>query len=97
MTRFAYVVGYDISADARRTGFAEALVDLGGRRVQRSVFVVPLDAAGLARLEGVASDLIDTRTDRVHWYRTCGNCPGVLAATAPVSLAPPDGGASWIV
>lgn len=97
MSRFAYVVGYDISADAPRVRFAEQLTDLGGRRLQRSVFVVPLDPAGLARLEGVASDLIDPRTDRVHWYRTCGNCPGVLAATPSVSLASPDQGASWIV
>lgn len=94
---YTYLVGYDIACNSSRVRFAEALLDLGGLRLQRSVFAVALDGAGVVALRESALGQIDAQTDRVHWYRTCGNCPGVVAAVPPLSLAGPWEGSAWIV
>lgn len=97
MSVFTYLVGYDIASDSSRVRFAEVLLDLGGRRLQHSVFAVDLDGAGVVALRESALGQMNEQTDRVHWYRTCGNCPGVVASVPQLSLAGPWEGSAWIV
>lgn len=95
---FLYLVTYDIADDLRRVRVAERLADLGGQRVQRSVFWIRLDGAALAQFRQSMIEVIDDAADSLHWYRTCGNCPGIVANTRAAMLPPlsPEG-AGWIV
>jgi CRISPR-associated endonuclease Cas2 len=95
---FAYLVAYDVTDDACRSQVAELLLDMGGTRLQKSLFSVRLDEAGLVRMQSRAEPLIVESHDKLGWWRTCGNCPGVLARTQSARLPPgPTGSDAWIV
>lgn len=86
MTELAYLVAYDVADDARRVAVAELLLDLGASRLQRSVFWLVADDAGLIRMRSQLRRRIDEDVDRVHWYRMCGNCRGVIGQTRAASV-----------
>lgn len=95
---FVYLVTYDLRDDSRRVQVAELLLDMGGQRLQRSVFSIAMDAAALVRFQRELGTLLDEDADRLHWYRTCGNCPGIVAHSRAAVL--PEGsteGRAWIV
>ncbi len=98
MTTFAYLVTYDVADDGRRVRVAEQLLDLGAKRLQRSVFWLVTDGAGLVRMRRTLAALIDHSFDRVHWYRVCGNCPGIKGRTrAAILPSPSEDAPAWIV
>jgi len=68
-----YVIAYDISEDGRRARLA-AILQSYGDRVQRSVFVCPLDADALQELCHRASQIINPRTDSLYVFRQCSTC-----------------------
>lgn len=64
---------YDISDDDRRSSVA-ALLQTWGDRVQRSVFVLELEAGDLKELIDHVRAAIDPRTDSVHVFPQCERC-----------------------
>jgi CRISPR-associated endonuclease Cas2 len=95
---FTYLVAYDVTDDNRRTQLAELLFDLGGTRLQKSFFSVVLDDGGLAELRRKARSLIVGTDDKLGWWRTCGNCPGVVAKTRNATVPPaPTGNELWMI
>lgn len=95
---FSYLVAYDVADDARRALVADELLDLGATRLQRSAFWLTTDDAGLVRMRSALRSVIDESADRVHWFRTCGNCPGVRGRTRAARLPSPTANEGpWIV
>jgi len=95
---FTYLVAYDVSDDARRSQLAELLFELGGARLQKSVFTVGLNEGGLAELQRKAREFIVGQDDKLGWWRTCGNCPGVLAHTQNAKIpGNPNGIDLWMI
>jgi CRISPR-associated protein Cas2 len=68
------VVSYDIVDDRRRLKVAKALLDFGGKRVQRSVFEGYITPANLEKLRERVRKVIDDREDSVRFYRLCDLC-----------------------
>ena len=66
------VVIYDI-ADARRLQRVAKLCRAYGHRVQKSVFEMRLRPGQIEKLQAEMRTLIDVHTDRVRYYRICGN------------------------
>ena len=62
-----YIVAYDISSNKRRTRVAKALQSWG-YRIQKSVFQLRLDAAGLNAMRARLAALINEAEDVVHIY-----------------------------
>ena len=67
------VAAYDVSEDDRRARLAAVLQSLGDR-VQRSVFVLSLDEAGLDGLRARAQEIIDVDRDSLYLFRQCSGC-----------------------
>lgn len=72
------VISYDIVDDRRRLKTAKALLDFGGRRVQRSVFECYITPANLEKLRQRLQRLIEESEDSVRFYRLCDDCQGVI-------------------
>lgn len=68
-----YIVAYDISSNRRRTRVAKALQSWG-YRIQKSVFQLRLDAAGLNAMRARLAALISEAEDVVHIYPLCSTC-----------------------
>ncbi len=68
------VISYDISDDRRRLQVANALLDYGGHRVQRSVFECYITVQNFARLQRRLQRLIDEGADSLRFYHLCENC-----------------------
>lgn len=95
---FGYLVVYDIADDARRVGAAETLLDCGASRLQRSVFWLVSEEAGVLRMRSQVRAVVDESQDRVNWYRTCGNCPGIVGHTRAATLPPAaERSGPWII
>lgn len=68
------IVGaYDVSADHRRARIA-ALMQTHGDRLQKSVFLLRIDADGLAELRANIDKILDHRTDSVYLVPVCATC-----------------------
>ncbi len=67
------LAAYDITDDNRRAHLA-ALLQAVGNRVQKSVFVLTLDAAGLSEPRQKATSIIDTDRDSLFLFRQCAGC-----------------------
>ena len=95
---FGRLIAYDVADDARQVRVADELLDLGASRLQRSVFWLLTDEAGLVRMRVALRSVIDEEADRVHWYRTCSNCPGIGGHTRAAKLPSVAAGSGpWIV
>lgn len=87
------VIAYDIADDRRRDAVSTALADLG-RRVNYSVFECELDRQEFEALRDLLSQLINTREDRVIFYRLCEDCRPRRSA---IGLAANDHGSTDVV
>lgn len=72
------VISYDIVDDRRRLKTAKALLDFGGRRVQRSVFECYITPANLEKLRQRLQRLIEESEDSVRFYLLCDECQNVI-------------------
>ncbi len=68
------VVSYDIPDDRRRLKVAKLLLDLGGQRVQRSVFECYVSARVLARMQERLLELHKPEEDSIRFYWLCAEC-----------------------
>lgn len=71
-----YIIAYDIRKDRSRTRLAQHLEDLGGTRINRSVFELMLRKSQLPKLLARIADGIDPDTDQVAIYPLCRACYG---------------------
>lgn len=68
------VVSYDVADDKRRLKMAQALLDFGGERVQRSVFECYLEPRQFERLQGRLRRWLNGEEDSVRFYILCAAC-----------------------
>lgn len=68
------VVSYDVVDDKRRLKMAQALLDFGAERVQRSVFECYIEPRQLERLQGRLRRWLDAEEDSVRFYVLCESC-----------------------
>lgn len=71
-----YLVVYDISGDRERSKCSQLLEDLGGRRINRSVFELLITAEQAAALMLDLAQRLDPDTDSVACYPVCQACYG---------------------
>ena len=71
-----YLNAYDISADRVRGKCSALLEDLGGRRINKSVFEVLMPAADAEDLMLQLSELLAPTSDSVACYPVCHACYG---------------------
>ena len=69
-----YVICYDIENNKRRTRFASFLADLGGERVNYSVFELMLNTDAYEKLVNKIPDMIAQKRDRIIMYPICRQC-----------------------
>lgn len=68
------VVAYDISSDRRRMRMVKVLKDLGGRRVNFSVFEFRMEKEKLPELKRRILSIINRKRDCVLFYSLCAGC-----------------------
>lgn len=68
-----HIITYDISDDHRRARVA-AVLQAYGDRIQRSVFILTVDAALLTGARDRISQIINPRTDSACVFRQCAAC-----------------------
>lgn len=85
---------YDIREDDRRSHVA-ALLQSFGNRIQKSVFVLMLDADDLSALQLRVAGMVDTRVDSVWFVRQCGTCWAQAETIGQVKV--PDKVTHWAV
>lgn len=68
-----HVVAYDIRVDDVRARVA-AVLQAFGDRIQKSVFLLRLDADDVDELVARLSGMIDVETDSVYVLRQCSAC-----------------------
>lgn len=73
MAALTLVAAYDVREDDRRAHLAAVLQTVGDR-VQKSVFVIMVDEAGLAEVRERALAIIDPDCDSVLFFRQCSGC-----------------------
>lgn len=89
-----YVVGYDVSDDARR-GRVAAVLEGWGDRVQYSIFEVDVGGRELALLIDALEPLLRPPADRLRVWRLCGACQRATHAIGGSPVADRD--VAWIV
>jgi CRISPR-associated protein Cas2 len=67
------IAAYDITDDGRRSRLA-ALLQAFGDRIQKSVFVLQIDHAGMDEVRERARDIIDFDDDSLYLFAQCGTC-----------------------
>ena len=73
MATLTLVATYDVTSDPRRARLA-ALLQGYGDRVQKSVFIVRADAAGVDELRRRAEAILDLNHDSLYLFSQCGTC-----------------------
>lgn len=68
-----YLAAYDVREDDRRAHLA-AMLQTVGDRVQKSVFVIIVDAERLNELQQQALKVIDSDTDSLLFFRQYSAC-----------------------
>lgn len=68
-----YLAAYDVSDDQRRARLA-ALLQAYGDRIQKSVFLLNVDAEELAKITEKAGAIIKAETDSLWVLRQCAGC-----------------------
>lgn len=67
------LAAYDVVADARRSRLA-ALLQSVGDRVQKSVFVLSVDAETMSDIRNRAAGILDLDEDSLYFFRQCRTC-----------------------
>ncbi len=88
------IAAYDVCEDQRRARLAAMLQTLGDR-VQKSVFVILLDADELAELQAQSLKLINPDTDSLMLFRQCETCWQSKVALGQGHA--PEGVTHWLV
>lgn len=88
------IAAYDVSEDARRARLA-ALLSAYGDRVQKSVFLLDVDAAELELIRARGQELIDTECDSLWLTPCCAACWAGRLTVGQVAL--PDKVLFWAV
>ena len=68
------IVSYDVVDDKRRLKMAQALLDFGAERVQRSVFECYIEPRQWERLQGRLRRWLNAEEDSVRFYVLCESC-----------------------
>lgn len=68
-----YLAAYDISEDQRRARLA-ALLQAYGDRIQKSVFLLNVDANELSTVTTKAGGIMNVNTDSLWVLRQCAGC-----------------------
>jgi len=69
-----YLIAYDIHDDKKRTRLASKLEDLGGQRINYSVFELMLPPRHYPAFEQEMQDLTEAEEDRIAIYPVCRSC-----------------------
>lgn len=94
MAPLTLIAAYDVREDDRRARLAATLQTLGDR-VQKSVFVIAVDAEELPELRRRALSIIDADTDSLLLFRQCATC---WEAHIPIGQASvPTAVTHWVV
>jgi CRISPR-associated protein Cas2 len=88
------VAAYDVSEDSRRSRVA-AMLQMHGDRVQKSVFVLSIDADDLAELRERVAGVLDLDEDSFYVFHQCADCWGTMGYAGQASK--PDARHCWIV
>lgn len=67
------IAAYDVRVDDRRAKLA-ALLQAYGNRIQKSVFVLEVDANELTMICDRGAQIIDVKTDSLWLARQCADC-----------------------
>ncbi|PID55088.1 MAG: CRISPR-associated endonuclease Cas2 [Micrococcales bacterium] len=67
------VAAYDITEDSRRARTAAVLQSMG-ERIQKSVFLLNVDADSLAEATARLRDILDLDEDSLYVFRQCITC-----------------------
>lgn len=94
MATLTLLAAYDVRQDDRRAHLA-ALLQTVGDRVQKSVFIVMVDADEFAELSARTLAAIDPDTDSLMFFRQCGTCWDAHTALGQGQL--PDPVTHWAV
>ncbi len=78
------VAAYDVREDDRRAKLA-AMLQAVGNRVQKSVFLLVVDPAGLAELRERALHVIDPDVDSLYFFHQCASCYGTMDCVGQAS------------
>lgn len=78
------VAAYDVREDDRRAKLA-ALLQSVGDRVQKSVFLLVLDASELVTLRERALQVIDPDVDSLYFLHQCASCYGTMDCVGQAS------------
>lgn len=68
-----YMAAYDVSDDQRRARLA-ALLQAYGDRIQKSVFLLSVDADELNTITTKAENIMNANTDSLWVLRQCAGC-----------------------
>lgn len=68
------IAAYDVADDGRRSHLAAILQVWGDPRLQRSVFLLQLEAHDLAELQERAAAILDATNDSLYLVRVCKDC-----------------------
>lgn len=78
------IAAYDVSENARRARVA-AMLQLHGDRIQKSVFVLSLDADELAELRTRVAEVIDLDEDSFYVFHQCADCWEIMGYAGQAS------------
>lgn len=72
-----YVIAYDIPSDKRREKIATILKDVGGERINYSVFECDLNKEQIKEVQQQIKQIYKKKEDSVIFYRLCLKCQKV--------------------
>lgn len=77
------LAAYDVRVDDRRAKLA-ALLQAYGNRIQKSVFILEVDADELTMISERSAKMIDVTTDSLWLARQCAGCWDALVTIGQV-------------
>lgn len=94
MASVTVIAAYDVREDDRRSRLA-ATLQVHGDRIQKSVFVLTLDADDLSEVVERARMLIDPDHDSFQTFRQCATCWEETICVGQATVQSPS--LCWIV
>ena len=88
MATLTLVAAYDVSSDARRARLA-ALLQGYGDSIQKSVFIVRADAAGMEELRRRAEGILNLNEDSLYLFAQCASCWTAIGCIGQAEPAEP--------
>lgn len=88
------IATYDIVEDSRRARVA-AMLQMHGDRVQKSVFILSLQAEDLIELSDRVRSVIDVDVDSFYVFHQCVDCWTRMSCTGQATM--PEAQHFWII